>query len=160
MTITQKNLSNARKRAKKIKNSNKKIVAGGELVGILGEELFLDNYGGELIDCMDYDIKHPKIGNIDVKTKRCSSPPKDDYTCTVAAYQINKQQCEFYAFYRIHNNLNDGWFLGIISKEEFLQKATLLKKGNKDGDTSFVAKADCYNIKISDLRQMSEVMSV
>jgi len=154
--ITDTNLNLARKRAKNIGDNKKKIQKGGELHGVLGEQLFLDNYGGELVDCHDYDIHHPKIGNIDVKVKRCSSAPTSEYTCSIAAYQINKPDCQFYAFYRINNNLTDGWFLGIISKEEFLKKATFNKKGELDGD--FAYKADCYNIKIKDLRNISEVL--
>lgn len=155
--ITDGCLSNARKRAQKIGANSKKIAKGGELHGILGEQLFLDNYGGTLVDCHNYDIDHPKIGKIDVKTKRCSSPPEAHYACSVAAYQINKEECEFYAFYRIHNNLNDGWFLGIISQKEFMEKAIFLRKGDMDG--AFMVKADCYNIPISKLRQIGDVLS-
>lgn len=154
--ITDKNLNAARKRAANIGPNAKKIQKGGELVGMLGEQLFLDNYGGDLIDCHDYDIDHPKIGRIDIKTKRCASPPQDHYYCTVAAYQINKTNCDYYGFYRIHNNLTDGWFLGIISKEEFIKKAIFMKKGSIDGN--FEVKSDCYNIKISDLKEISEVL--
>lgn len=154
--ITDKNLNAARKRADKIGPNAKKIAKGGELYGMLGEQLFLDNYGGELIDCHDYDIDHPKIGRIDIKTKRCASAPQDHYSCTVAAYQVGKENCDYYCFYRIHNNLTYGWFLGIISKEEFLKKAKFLKKGEMDGD--FEVKSDCYNIKISELKEISEVL--
>lgn len=156
--ISLGNLNLARKRAKNIGNNKKKISPGGELPGLVCEEIFLDNFGGTLIDSSTVDIVHPKIGTIDIKTKRCSSAPKDNYTCTVASYQIAKADCEFYAFFRVHNNLDEAWFLGIISREEFLQKATFLKKGAPDGDTGFVAKADCYNILVSDLREISEVL--
>lgn len=154
--ITDANLSAARKRAANIGPNSKKIMPGSEIYGMLGEQLFLDNYGGELIDCYDYDINHPKIGKIDIKTKKCSSEPQDDYYCSVSAYQIGKQNCDYYAFYRVQANLSVGWFLGIISKKEFIEKATLFKKGDKDGN--FEVKADCYNIKISDLRNISEVL--
>ena len=42
------------------------------------------------------------------------------------------------------------------SKEEFLKKAKFLKKGEMDGD--FEVKSDCYNIKISELKEISEVL--
>ena len=155
--ITDKNLLAARKRAAGIGPNKSKIVNGGELHGVLGEQLFLDNYGGKLIDCYSYDIDHPKIGKIDVKTKRCGGAPEAHYECSVAAYQVNKQDCEYYAFYRIHNNLSEGWFLGIISKGEFMEKATFCKKGDTDGN--FTVKADCYNIKISELKDISEVLT-
>lgn len=156
ITITDNNINRARKRASHIGPNSRKISKGGELIGMLGEQLFLDNYGGELIDCHDYDISHPKIGNIDIKTKSCNGAPQDDYTCTVAAYQVNKEDCDYYCFYRIHNNLSTGWFLGIISKKDFIKKATFHKKGEKDG--KYEVKADCYNVKISDLKEISEVL--
>lgn len=154
--ITTKNIDLARKRAVFLKNSSRKISSGGELYGLLGEQLFLDNYGGELIDSKDYDINHPMIGKIDIKSKRCTSDPQLFYTCSVAEYQMDKEQCEFYAFYRIHNNLSTGWFLGIISKSEFIKKSKLLKKGDRDG--SFICKTNCYNIPISDLKTFSQVL--
>lgn len=148
----------AKKRASKIKANKYQIASGGAIYGILGEELFLNNFGGELIDCKDYDIKHKNIGKIDVKVKRCNGPPLDHYQCNVAAYQVDKNDCEFYAFYRVHNNLDTAWFLGIISKEEFVKKSIFLKKGTKTDD-GFSVKADCYNIKISDLKTISEVQN-
>lgn len=154
--ISSENLEMARKRAAKLGQNSKKIQTGSELHGMVGEQLFLDNYGGKLVDSFYYDIDHERIGKIDVKTKKCHSPPKDYYYCTVAAYQIDKDECEFYAFYRVGANLNHGWFLGIISKEEFKKKAVFLKKGDKDGN--FVVKADCYNMKVSDLKTISQIL--
>ncbi len=156
--ISLENLNLARKRAKNIGSNKRKISPGGELPGLVCEEIFLDNFGGTLVDSPTVDIVHSKIGTIDVKTKRCGSAPKDHYTCTVAAYQIDKADCEFYAFFRVHNNLDEAWFLGIISRAEFMEKASFLKKGDPDGDTGFTARADCYNILISDLKEISEVM--
>lgn len=155
ISIPDSNIKKSRKRAANLKHSKKKISPGGEIYGIVAEQLFLDNYGGELIDNKDYDINHPNIGRIDVKTKRCSSAPEEYYTCTVAEYQL-KNDCDYYAFYRVHNNLTIGWFLGVISKEDFLKNATKLCKGEMDGD--FVCKADCYNIPISQLKTIPEVM--
>lgn len=156
INITTKNIDLARKRAVFLKNSSKKISSGGELYGLLGEQLFLDNYGGTLIDSKDYDINHPMIGKIDIKSKRCTSTPQPSYTCSVAEYQMNKEECEFYAFYRIHNNLSTGWFLGIISKNEFIKKSKFSKKGDRDG--IFVCKTNCYDIPISDLKTFSQVL--
>lgn len=156
INITSKNLEAARKRAVFLGPNKKKIQGGSEIYGMVGEQLFLDNYGGALINNINYDIEHPKIGKIDIKTKKCNSEPLDHYYCTVAAYQIDKDDCEFYGFYRVDSKLRDAWFLGIISKEEFKKRATFLKKGDKDGD--FTVKADCYNIRIDQLRAISEVM--
>jgi hypothetical protein len=155
--VSPKNFEVAQKRARNIGANASKIKGGSEIYGMIGEQLFLDNYGGDLVDSRNYDIWHPKIGNIDVKTKKCQSEPLPHYQCSVAAYQIDKEDVEFYAFYRVHASMKEAWFLGLISKADFLKKAVLLKKGQKDD--RFTAIADCYNIAISDLPAVSEVMA-
>lgn len=157
--ITDKVLQAAQKRADLFVDrpfSKTKIRAGSEIYGMLGEELFLANFGGKLIDSKNYDIDHPLLGKIDVKTKSASSDPKDTYECSVAAYQMNKPECEFYVFYRVDKTLKYGWYCGILSIEDFKKKATLRKKGERDG--GFVFGADCYNVAIKDLYDIDRYM--
>ena len=44
-----------------------------------------------------------------------------------------------------------------LTKEEYFDKANLLKKGEIDPSNNFTVKADCYNLKISELRKMKEI---
>ena len=148
--ITESVRQAAQKRADLFPESHRfKIKKGSEIYGMLGEELFLASFGGKLINNQNYDVDHPLIGKIDIKTKSCSSEPKDTYECSVAAYQMDKKECEFYVFYRVDNKLEYGWYCGILSVEDFKKKAVLRKKGEREGP--YLYSADCYNVKICEL---------
>ena len=42
--------------------------------------------------------------------------------------------------------------LGWLDSDEYFDKATRLNKGEIDRSNGYVVKADCYNVRISDLR--------
>jgi hypothetical protein len=42
----------------------------------------------------------------------------------------------------------------VYKKDEYYKNAVALKKGEIDPSNNFTVKADCYNIKISDLQQL------
>lgn len=135
----------------KLKNS---ITEGdGNMAGFLSEQICLHILGGVSTNTMDYDITLSDGRTVDCKAKRVTSVPLPSYDCSVAAYNT-VQRCDFYAFTRIeyvNKNWGRGWFLGIIPKEEYYQKARKLYKGQRDGSNWFTVKADCYNLKIEDL---------
>ena len=56
-----------------------------------------------------------------------------------------------YAFVRVKNTRDVGWFLGSMGHDEYYNKATFLKKGDVDPLNNFTVKADCYNLKIEEL---------
>lgn len=126
----------------------------GNLAGFLGEEVANSIINGTINNTYDYDIiKDGK--KYDVKTKRCTSKPKEYYECSIAAYNT-KQKCDTYVFVRIeykNNNWGRAWILGFFPKTEYFQKAILLKRGDIDHSNGFVVKADCYNMAIKDLHQ-------
>ena len=124
----------------------------GNLVGCLGElcALHCTNFGEiELANTYDYDLIAGDL-NIDVKTKECTSKPRLEYDCSVAAFNI-KQDCDIYLFVRVLNNYQKGWVLGWIEKYEYFKKAKFFKRGEIDPSNNFTVKADCYNLKIKDL---------
>lgn len=145
---SKKNLDVAKERANNFAGNKFTITQDGKLAGFLCEQIFVDNFGGELVNSYNYDILLNGL-KIDIKTKRCSSEPLGEYTCSVSAYQKDKQDCDYYVFFRALNDLSKVWVLGAISKEEFFKKATFVPKGTRDG--RFVASADMYSMKISDL---------
>ena len=51
----------------------------------------------------------------------------------------------------LNNVYTRAWFLGIIRKEEYYDKARKLIKGQKDGSNGFIVRADCYNLRIDQL---------
>jgi len=153
--VRSKHLESAQKRWAKIPTNSKTISKSGKKYGILAEEIFIDSYGGILIDNKEYDIDYKSLGKIDIKTKRCWSCPDPSYNCTVAKYQLDRGGCDFYAFYRIRSDYSTAWFLGMISAAEFKKTATFMKSGTRAGN--FICKADCYNIPISSLKTINEL---
>jgi len=126
------------------------ITAGdGNLAGFVGEVVMAEVLDACHSNTYDSDLLWNDI-SIDVKTKRTTVAPKDYYECSIAAYNT-KQKCDLYAFCRVNANMDTLWFLGMIPKETYFQKARFLKKGQVDGDNNFVVKADCYNMEIKDI---------
>ena len=85
-----------------IKNS---IMKGdGNIAGFLGEEIANVVIDGTINNTYDYDLVSQEGIKYDVKTKRCTSPPKPYYDCSVANFNT-KQKCDRYVFVRIERDL-------------------------------------------------------
>jgi hypothetical protein len=153
--ITNDMLENAYDRANDIGHLNNSITSGqGNLAGIIGEDIVKDYIGGKIDNTYDYDVVKEDI-LYDVKTKRCTSKPRDYYECSVAAFNT-KQKCHKYIFVRVlytNDEYSKAWILGEYDKEQYFKDAKFLKKGQIDGDNGFRVKADCYNIPISKLKK-------
>lgn len=150
-------LLRARTKAKEMGKLNNSITNGaGNLIGFIGEEVALKVLSAqdkEAFACNTYDYDIVVNGwQIDVKTKATTVEPLPHYSCSVASYNT-EQKCDYYAFVRVKKDLTEAWWCGIISKEEFFENATFMKKGQLDHDNKYVIKADCYNIPISRLHQ-------
>ena len=121
----------------------------GNMSGFIGEQLALKVLGGAWENTYDYDLKVNDI-RIDVKTKQTSLKPLPHYECSIAAFNT-KQDCDGYAFVRVLNDFSVGWFLGVLTKQDYFDKATFLKKGEVDPSNNYTVKADCYNVRIDEL---------
>ena len=97
---------------------------------------------------VDYDPKGDM--KVDVKTKQTSVKPLPHYECSIAKLNTN-QKCDAYAFVRILNDFSKGWFLGVLTKDDYYAKATFLRKGDVDPSNNYTVKADCYNVRIDEL---------
>lgn len=127
----------------------------GNLAGFVGEIIVNDYLKGSTIsNTYDYDIITKTGYTIDVKTKRTTVTPKDYYECSIANYNT-KQKCYAYAFVRVDLNRNLGWILGFYHKDRYFEDATFRRKGEKDPNNNFTFKADCYNMPIKNLKNMS-----
>jgi len=131
---------------------------GGSPAGALGEILIRDYLGYTQANTAHYDLLRDET-RIDVKTKRCTSAPREFYECSIAAHGT-KQECDEYIFVRVLNNLTRAWILGRISKDEYFSKAVRHKKGELDESNGFTFKADCYNLPISDLWKIKHNSSI
>ena len=135
----------------RLKNS---IMSGeGNEVGFLGELVCQKILGGVLTNTYEYDIILPDGRSADCKSKKCTSIPYPHYECSIANFNTS-QKCDFLAFARIeflNGKYTRGWFLGVIKKEEYFERARKLIKGTTDGSNGFKVRADCYNLRIDEL---------
>ena len=139
-----------------IKNS---IMKGdGNIAGFLGEEVANVVIGGIINNTYDYDLVSEDGIKYDVKTKRCTSPPKPYYDCSVANFNT-KQKCDRYVFVRIENKnkrWGRAWVLGWLTHDNYFKKARKLTKGQKDPSNGFIVRADCHNVAISELNKFED----
>ena len=150
--LTSKLINKAKAKAKELGKLRNSITNGkGNLVGFIGEEVALSCLGGELANTYDYDLVLKDGTKVDVKTKSTTVAPLPYYDCSVAAYNT-KQKCDAYAFVRVKKDLTKAWYLGILPKNTYFEMAERFDKGDIDPANGFVIKADCYNVKISELQ--------
>ena len=141
----------AQRKATEMGPINNSFLRGeGNVYGFLGEMIFAEVTGGTQRNTYDWDVEMPDGATVDVKPKCVTSPPKEYYDCSVAS--IGTQQiCDYYAFVRVLKDLTTGWYLGALTKGQFLERSRFLPAGVKDGDNGWSPTIDCYNVKISDL---------
>ena len=120
----------------------------GNTWGFLGELVAAKALSAEHKNTYDYDLITPLGRTIDVKTQRVSSIPRPEFHCNVNEHSI-KQNCDYYAFVRVHSDLTTAWYLGKIGKKEFMKRATYREKGS--ATTNFIFKFNCYSITIDQL---------
>ena len=133
---------------------NSIMKGGGNIAGFIGEEIANSLIEGTVNNTYDYDITSKSGIKYDVKTKRCTSAPKDHYECSIAAYNT-KQKCDRYAFVRIewvNGKWGRAWVLGWLDHKEYFNKAEKLNRGDIDRSNGYMVKADCYNVPINKLR--------
>ena len=166
--ITEEMKERAKKKSEEMGVIRNSIMSGdGNIAGFLGEEIANTILQGKISNTYDYDIitgqdqwreagDPDPVVTWDVKTKRCTSPPKKYYECSIADFNT-KQKCDNYAFVRIEfkNDKPTGraWFLGGYIKKNYFRDARFLKKGDYDPDNNYTVKADCYNLPINKLYQ-------
>jgi len=160
--ITDKMKKNAQAKARRMGKLKNSITKGsGNVAGFLGEYLVNEILKGKIENTKDYDIVHEGV-RYDVKTKRCTSEPKPEYDCSVAAYNT-VQKCDAYIFVRVQQNKTTkkwekAWICGYYDKEEYYKDSRKLFKGQRDGSNWFRVKANCYNLPISDLNSIEDLV--
>lgn len=156
--ITDDMISRARKKAKEMGTLKNSITFGmGNLIGFIGEEVAAHVFAvhGKSVDPTNtYDYDMIVDGErVDVKTKSTSVAPLPHYSNSVANFNT-KQECDHYAFVRVKKDLTTAWWCGVYSKDQFFKDAVFMKKGQLDADNRYTVKADCYNLPISQLKEM------
>lgn len=153
--ITQQMIDDAKQRAKNMGILKNSISHGkGTVAGFIGEVAVANYLGVPLCNTYDYDLIYNDL-KIDVKTKHCSVTPLPHYDCSVAAYNT-RQQCDVYIFVRVLMDYKKGWILGGISKEDYFKSSRFMKQGTVDSSNGFMVKADCYNLEIGKLLDVTK----
>lgn len=146
------------KRAKKLysfNNLNNSITKGkSEIFGAIGEIVALDFYNREGINAsyvgsFNYDLR---VYNkrVDVKTKKVNNAPELNHNATIPAINT-KQETDIYLFVYVFSDLSKAFLVGWLPKDLFFETATLKRKGEFDGNTSFQYRADTYSTTLDKL---------
>lgn len=154
--ITPEMVEKAKVKADELGTLKNSITKGkGNLAGFIGEYVAEKVAGGKIINTKDYDLVLDDGTKVDVKTKRCKDEPKPHYECSIAAYNPT-QKCDKYIFVRVQKDLSKAWVLGELGKNEYFEKAHFLQKGQFDPSNNWRCKADCYNVAIKDLNEVTQ----
>ena len=152
LPIHQHQIDLAREREKALPSTLANSIRRGEgiFIGLLGEILYCDAVEGTYLGTYQHDLI--VNGNrMEVKTKERTVAPLWYYNCTVSAANT-RQDCDYYVFMSILDDLTKGWYLGYISKSDFFKKARFTGHDTLDVvGSSYHFRTDCYNIKICDL---------
>ena len=153
VVVTPTMLVEARDKAVEMGRLHNSIMNGaGNIAGFIGEAIAQQVLGGKLDNTYDYDLVLDNGKTVDVKTKQTSVKPLDTYDCSIAALNT-KQKCDYYCFVRVKNNFSVGWYLGVYDKQQYMEDAVFMKKGQVDDSNGYTVKSDCYNLKISMLKE-------
>ena len=130
----------------------------GNMVGCLGEVAvshYLRNskYVGD--SCYTHDLIYKKK-RVDVKSKSCSSKPKQHYSAFVNCKQGFTPDNDAYFFTRVKKDLSVVYLLGWIKSSQLQSKAIFRKKGDVDPD-GFVFKSAGYQLLLSSLNKPKEL---
>ena len=157
LNITNDMIESCKEKAKSIGKLKNSITNGeGNLSGVLGEYLAHKHLPRSIWkNTFDYDLVENGV-RIDVKTKRCTSAPKDFYDCSIAETSLH-QECDEYVFVRMLNDISKAWLLGRMDHKEYFKKARFMTKGEIDPDNNFTVKANCYNLQIKELHDMFDI---
>tara|TARA_Y100000114_G_C11609540_1_gene254414 strand:- start:181 stop:657 length:477 start_codon:yes stop_codon:yes gene_type:complete len=150
--VTNDMFLTAREKAVEVGKLNNSILnGGGNLAGFIGEQVVLNVLGGEWVNTYQYDLIINGF-KVDVKTKQTSVKPLPHYECSIA--EVNStQECDYYAFTRVKKDFSISWYLGVMPKNQYFQKAKFLKKGDVDPANNYTVRASCYNLAIEDLEE-------
>ena len=140
--------------------------------GFLAEEAGADYLGAEVItgeEMYHCDLILLDKTRAEVKTKRRTVAPRDDYDTSV--YEVSThQRPDLYIFVSLqfegsfmsmntvqYENLIDVWLLGQKTPRAFFEKAVFWNEGDYDARNSLVLKSKTYNLAIEDLDEIRKV---
>ena len=161
-SVSEQGAKDAAKRAEALGALRKSITKGsGNLAGYMGEAAVAEYFRSNGItvtrdDTHDYDLCVGGV-KVEVKTKRTTVDPEPFHTCSVCT-RTRTQSCEVYVFTRWNTTTNTVHLLGYWPSSELGNPPVRFhKEGDEDGSTRFTFKADCYNVDVAFLRDISKL---
>jgi len=125
VVVTGEMLVTARDKAAEMGKLRNSITRGaGNIAGFIGEAIAQQVMGGVLANTYEYDLILCNGKTVDVKTKQTSVKPLETYECSIAGLNTT-QECDYYAFVRVKNDLSVGWFLGVYEKQQYMLDSVL-----------------------------------
>lgn len=130
----------------------------GNIAGILGELALIRRYPDAVrVDSYDFDLL---LGGkrIEVKTKDRTVVPQPHHECSVANYNTS-QKADFYFFVSLHREdagYRSAYLLGYLRPDEFFTRARRLRAGEIDPANGYTVRADCWNVRVSELHPIRE----
>ena len=162
--ITEDMIKVATKRAAKIPNTlNTFMDFERHKVGFIGEEIFKSVFpvakesSGNNIYYYDYELGKRKV---EIKTKMCTTIPREDYECSI--YNYFQQNPDYYFFVRVmkkNGSYPYGWLLGFISSKKFKDINYYVPKGQLQTN-GFVTRTDTWNIFIKNLNPVDKIIKL
>ncbi len=167
---TDEMIRDAHNKAKHLGALNNSILeGGGNAAGYMAEIAFAAYTGGVIVsdEQFDYDIKIQGL-RIEIKVKRRTVPPKDEYDVSIAATSRH-QNPDLYAFLslqfdrsglvdgkRRYGGLENIWLLGYKCPEDYFRDAELWMPGDVDPHNNFETHRQMYNLPIYKLDEPPE----
>ena len=163
LSYTREMLDESARLAESMGSINNSITVGsGNRSGFLAELALAEYLGAERRDQFGYDL-FLNGQRIEVKTKRRTANPRGFYEGSVALTS-GHQHPDFFAYLSLtfegkrvkqgrehYFGLESVWYCGMISYEEFMEKSTIHKKGDRDSSNGFVVITDMRNITYNEL---------
>ena len=147
-------------RSNKLGILNNSITEGqGNVAGYVGQQAFVQLFDGKDVDTFDYDIMHPNLNRVEVKTKRQNvNALRLNYEGSISNYNPN-QNYDHVAFFRVNWEQRKGWFCGFTTKEGFDKLSRDMTRGkiDKQSSNNFEVKANCKNIYYSQLSRKVKI---
>lgn len=162
-------LREAKRKAENLGKIRNSITGGGgNLAGYLAEIALTRHLEAENVSCNEGKEKHNhdliyKGKKVEVKTKRRTVDPKEEYEVSIAATSVH-QKPDIYAFVSItfkektgrgrsatYKGVDSIWLCGFVEREKYFERARYMRKGQIDISNGFRVHANMYNLPISEL---------
>lgn len=128
----------------------------GRMVGFLGEQVFQYLRPGAMqANSRTYDFI---VGGKKIEVKTRIMPREPVWETDDIAIKFNQDpkdyECDYFAMLGMAKDFSKCWLLGWISKNDFLAKHFIIRKGTKL-TARYVAEQDNHAIKLKDLSRLT-----